>query len=483
MAHGTTDGWAAEEMGQAALGDKRLNARLVSICDRFSEAPECPINQACEDWAETKAAYRFFGNQAVIAADILEPHRQMTAQRAQPYKTILAIQDTSYFVYTSHHKTAGLGRMSLKKGKNVQKIYSNGLIMHACLGVTTEGLPLGLLDQRVFVRKLLSAKRRRLADVTPIEKKESYRWLESLRNTHAIMGDTQVVTVCDREGDIYGLFELSDCLQSPVLVRANVDRAVNKKSRYAEKDVVSLWGFMRDRPAAGTKTIAIPQRKATAHVKARNARTAILTVKFGAFGFSPPRNNIKHRKSHLPDLPMYAVYAYESEPPENEEPVEWMLITNLPVTTFQEACEKVAWYCLRWRIEMYFKVLKSGFNVEDCRLATGDRRTRYLTVMSVVAWRLFMITLIARTAPATPCTEFLTDPEWKVLFRCVNKGKPLPHAIPAVRDVVVWIARLGGFLARKHDGLPGILTLWRGWKRLADLTDGWRIASGTVSCG
>ena len=350
MTHRTTDGWAAEEMGQVALGDKRLNTRLISICDRFSEAPECPINQACEDWAETKAAYRFFGNQNVTAANILEPHRQMTAQRARLYKTILAIQDTSYFVYTSHRKTAGLGRMSMKKGRNVPNIYSNGLIMHACLGVTTEGLPLGLLDQKVFVRKVRSAKRRRLADVTPIEKKESYRWLESLRNTHAIMGDTQVVTVCDREGDMYGLFEMSDRLKSPVLVRANVDRAVNKKSRYAEKDVVSLWGFMRSRPAAGTKTIEIPQRKATAHVKARSARTAVLTVKFGAFGFSPPRNNIKHRKAQLPTLPMYAVYAYESEPPENEESIEWMLITNLPVTNFQEACEKVAWYCLRWRI-------------------------------------------------------------------------------------------------------------------------------------
>lgn len=289
MTQGTTAGWAAEELGQVALGDKRLNTRLISICDRFSEAPEFPINQACEDWAETKAAYRFFGNQSVTAADILEPHRQMTAQRAKLYKTILAIQDTSYFVYTSHRNTAGLGRMSMKKGKNVPKIYSNGLIMHACLGVTTEGLPLGLLDQKVFVRKLLSAKRRRLADVTPIEKKESYRWLESLTNTHAIMGDTQVVTVCDREGDMYGLFELSDRLKSPVLVRANVDRAVNKKSRYAEKDVVSLWGFMRSRPAAGTKTIEIPQRKATAHVKARNARTAVLTVKFGAFGLGRAR--------------------------------------------------------------------------------------------------------------------------------------------------------------------------------------------------
>jgi hypothetical protein len=154
-----------------------------------------------------------------------------------------------------------------------------------------------------------------------------------------------------------------------------------------------------------------------------------------------------------------------------------MLLTNLPITNFQEACEKVHWYCLRWRIEMYFKVLKSGFKVEDCRLATADRLMRYLAVMSVVAWRLFMITLIARTEPDTPCTEFLSDPEWKILFRTVNKRKSLPEKVPAIGEVIIWIARLGGFLARKSDGMPGTLTLWRGWKRVTDLTEGWNLAT------
>lgn len=476
MASETTDGWAAEELRQADLGDKRLNDRLISICDRFSESPESSINQACEDWAETKAAYRFFQNQDVEARDILEAHRMKTAERAKPHKTILAIQDTSYFIYTSHTKTKGLGAMSLKKGRHAEKIFSNGLVMHTCLAVTTDGVPLGLLDQNIFVRKLRSAERRRLADVTPIEEKESYHWLEALKNTHAIMGDTQVVTICDREADMYALFELSDSLKSPVLVRANVDRGINKKSRYAEKDVARLWSFMRDRPAAGTKTIQIPERKATQHAKARKARTAILTIKFGSFVFNPPRNNLNYRHSQPSNLAMYAVYAYEVNPPENEEAVEWMLLTNLPVTNFQEACEKVLWYCLRWRIEMYFKVLKSGFKVEDCRLATADRLTRYLTVMSIVAWRLFMITLIARTEPDMPCTEFLSDPEWKILFRTVNKGRLLPEKAPAIGDVVIWIARLGGFLARKSDGMPGTLTLWRGWKRLTDLTEGWNLA-------
>lgn len=483
MAKEPIAGWATEEMGQVDLGDKRLKDRLISICDRFSESPESPINQACEDWAETKAAYRFFKNQDVNHESILEAHRQRTAERAKPHKTILAIQDTSYFIYTSHTETKGLGAISLKKGKHVEKIFSNGLVMHACLGVTTDGLPLGLLDQNVFVRKLRSPERRRLAAVTPIEEKESYRWLESLKNTKAITGDTQVVTVCDREADMYGLFELGNRLKSPLLVRANVDRAVNRKSRYAEKDVVKLWSFMRDRPVSGTLTVELPKRKATAHAKERNARTAILTVKFGSFVLNPPRNDIKHRTINLPDLPLHAVYACEAAPPKNEEPVEWMLLTDLNISNFDEACEKVRWYCLRWRIEMYFKVLKSGFKVEDCRLATADRLIRYLTVMSVVAWRLFMITLIARTAPATPCTEFLSDTEWKVLFRSVNKEKPLPKKIPVVGEVVVWIARLGGFLARKSDGMPGTLTLWRGWKRLTDLIAGWGLALRTLRCG
>lgn len=180
---------------------------------------------------------------------------------------------------------------------------------------------------------------------------------------------------------------------------------------------------------------------------------------------------------------MHAVYAYEIKPPEQEEPVEWMLLTNLPVSNFQEALEKVRWYCLRWRIEMYFKVLKSGFKVEDCRLASADRLVRYLTVMSIVAWRLFMITLIARTDPQTPCTAFLSALEWKVLFRRVNKGTSLPENAPSMGEVVVWIARLGGFLARKSDGRPGTVTLWRGWKRLTDLTEGWGLAVSAMSCG
>ena len=200
--------WAADELAGVNLGDKRLNARLIKLCDRFSDAPESPINQACADWAETKAAYRFFQNNNVEVGKMLDAHRCKTAQRAKEHKTVLALQDTSYFVYTNHPKTGGLGKMSLKKGKNVKKIYSNGLMMHTCLAVTTGGLPLGLLDQKIFSRKLRKRNTGKANphDHLPIEQKESYRWLEALENTKAATGDIEIVTVCDREADLYDFF-------------------------------------------------------------------------------------------------------------------------------------------------------------------------------------------------------------------------------------------------------------------------------------
>lgn len=474
-------GWAAEEFADVSLGDKRLNARLIRLCDRLSDAPESPINQACVDWAETKAAYRFFQNENVEVGAILTGHRCKTAQRAKKHKMVLAVQDTSYFVYTSHPKTEGLGRMSLKKGKNVKKIYSNGLVVHTCLAVTTEGLPLGLLDQKIFSRKLRSKKTRRGKDSNPhdhlpVEEKESYRWLEALTNTKEVMGDTEIITVCDREADLYDFFKLSQQIGSPVLVRASANRTINRNSRYAEKGVVKLWEHMSQQPETGSYTIDIPKMSKRKHRKERDARTATVTVRFGYFRFNPPRNNAKHKKEHLPDIEMNAVYVLEPNPPDGEDPIEWMLLTNLPVRSFDEAYEKVRWYCLRWRIEMYFKVLKSGFRVEACRLGHAERLARYLTVMSIVAWRLFMITLIARTNPAAPCSTLLADYEWKVLFLKATKKKALPKKPPRIGDVIIWVAKLGGYLARRSDGPPGTITLWRGWKRLADLTEGWNLA-------
>ncbi len=475
--------WAADEFDKIDLGDKRLDKRLVKLCNSFSEAPESPINQACEDWAETKAAYRFFQNENVDVGQIMAAHRSKTSLRAANHSTILALQDTSYFVYTNHPKTQGLGKISMKKGAHIDKIYSNGLVMHTCLAVTTEGTPLGLLDQKIFARKLRPNHQRRktagkhIQDVLPVEEKESFRWIKALDTTVIASAETQVVTVCDRECDFYDFFKAANKNGLSVLVRASQNRTVNRGSRYAEKDVEKLWDHIASQPDAGSYAVDISAVKQTKHSKGRTARKAQMGIKFGEFRMNPPRNNPKHKTEILPDIQLFAIHTLEKHPPTGEDPIEWMLLSNQPVTTLEEACERIRWYSLRWRIEMYFKVLKSGFRVEACRLGTADRLIRYLTVMGIVAWRLFMITLIARTNPSLPCSQFLSEQEWTVLsLKSSRNGSP-PKSPPTIANALIWIARLGGYLARKGDGSPGTLTLWRGWKRLTDLTQGWCLAN------
>ncbi len=251
MQTGENDKWAREEFGNVDLGDERRRTRVIKLCGRLSERPESSINQAGVDWAETKAAYRFFHNDNVEVQTILAAHRAKTAARAEQHRTVLALQDTSYLVYTSHRQTTGLGKLSLKKGKRIEKLHSQGLVMHSCLAVTTEGLRLGLLDQQIFAREAVAEDHPEHRTVTPLEDKESYRWLASLRNSRPACGETQLVTVCDREADIYELFQLGAELAAPVLVRANHDRPVNKRSMYAEKDIVKLWALLEKQPLLG----------------------------------------------------------------------------------------------------------------------------------------------------------------------------------------------------------------------------------------
>ncbi len=475
-------GWAADEFKEINLGDKRLNERMFKLCDTLSESPESPINQACNDWAETKAAYRFFQNDSVETKQILSVHRKKTAERAAKEDRVLVVQDTSYFIYSNHPKTKGLGDIGYKKGTKTERIYSRGLVMHASLAITDSGTPLGLIDQNIFARQSRSENHKNIRETLPVEEKESFRWIKALKATMNASIDKQVITICDRECDFYDFFKAAKEVGAPVLIRASQNRTVNRTSRWSDKNITKLWDLLENQASAGSYTIEVTPRNKKAHCKGRLGRNAEMSVKFTSFKMNPPKNNPKHGIETLSDITMYAVYALEKNPPEGEKPVEWMILTNMPVTTFSEAKEKVKWYSLRWRIEMFFKILKSGFNVESCRLGNADRLICYLTVMSIIAWRLFMITLIARTDPAIPCSVFLSDSEWKVLGLKVLRKDISSHP-PNIAEAVNLIAKLGGFLGRKNDGLPGTLVLWRGWKKLIDLAEGWELAQQTETCG
>jgi hypothetical protein len=175
---------------------------------------------------------------------------------------------------------------------------------------------------------------------------------------------------------------------------------------------------------------------------------------------------------------LHAILLREEDPvPDVDEPIEWLLLTNTPVASFAEAQQVVEWYCCRWQIEVFHKVLKSGCRVEECRLQTADRLYNWVALMSVIAWRLHWMTYIHRCQPDLPCTAVLTTIEWKALYTRIHKSTQWPDTVPTVHQAVRWIAQLGGFLGRKSDGEPGVTTLWRGWLRLQDIAATWDLVN------
>jgi len=207
----------------------------------------------------------------------------------------------------------------------------------------------------------------------------------------------------------------------------------------------------------------------------RPARQATVSVRFTQVKFRPPW---RPNQQKLPPVTLNAILVREENPPpEIDEPIEWLLLTNTSVQNFEEAVRVIGWYSCRWHIELFHKILKSGCTVEACRLQKAERLHNYIALMSVVAWRLHWLTYFNRTDPHLPCTVILTATEWQALYRRIHRTPSLPASPPTVRQAVRWIAQLGGFLGRKRDGEPGITVIWRGWQRLQDMADTWSLVN------
>jgi len=473
--------WATSEFEGIELGDKRLTDRLITITDQFASSTQSPINKACEGWGDTKAAYRFFQNDNINYIDIVKHHSLLTTKRADSEEVVLAIQDTTYFNYTSHPKTTGLGLLSRFTGKHKKDILTLGLYMHTTLALNTDGVPLGLLNQKISSREVRSEesielKRRSHGTTLPIEEKESVRWLDSMKATASLFSgkNKKVVTIADREADIYDLFVAAEELSTHYLIRAARNRRINKTAIHSENSGELLWDFMSRQIIEGEIEVDVPCKGKTPK------RKAACSIKCGKINVLPPRS-YKGVKPKSGSLTLYVVQVVESSPPEGSEKIEWVLYTNIPVNSYGDAIEKIKWYCLRWRIEVYFKVIKSGFNVESCRLQSADRLIRYLAVVSIVAWRVYWLTLASRTPPSANVSEFLNEHEWKVLFVKYNPLNKIPQSAPPIKKLIAWVAQLGGFLARKGDGDPGVVYMWRGLEKLSDMVAGVQLRG--IICG
>ena len=455
--------WAQQEFEGAGLGDARLDKRLIQIAGAFMNSPQSSIPGSCGGWAGSKAAYRFFDNEKVEPGLIVERHRKNVLERAESEPVVLALGDTTMLDYTNHPYAIGLGPLS--------DVNHQGMLVQPCLVVTPHRVPLGIIDLQTWVRDFSDfGNSKDTKDNRPIEEKESFKWMESLqaaeRFQQEIGDETQVVSVFDREGDIFDVLHAAttEGQKSRILIRAKNDRAVKDD----EDHVGHLWDILREKPIV--ETLVVTQSRQ----RDQKGREATVSVRFSEISISAPRRRPKSAGRN--PISAFAVFVHEDNPPKGVDPISWMLLTTVPVRTVDDALQIVSWYACRWMIEILFKVLKSGCESEERQLETYKRLERCLAVDIIVAWRILFLTTVGRDTPDLPCTVVFDEQEWKALWVFVYKSpEKIPQDPPSLREVSRTIGRLGGHLGRKQDGEPGVVTMWRGLQRLPDITKMWII--------
>jgi hypothetical protein len=465
--------WSEREIDEGAFKDARLGRRFAELLKQISGGMGGSIPFACQDWASTKAAYRFFANGRVEEADILSGHFAATRTRYDDCKgPILLIQDTTEFSYQRANTNAIGITKSVNSGRakdgRLRHHTVCGMLMHSSLAVTTEGLPLGLAAVKFWTRKKFkgTAQLKKKINPTrvPIEKKESVRWLDNLRQSIDLLGQPErCIHIGDRESDIYELYCLTQELGAHFLVRTCVDRLAGDGSH-------TIAAEMEETRIKGLHHIEVRDDKG-------EVSKAALEIKFKRITVLPPIG----KQKHYPALELTVVHASERGTPKGRKPIEWKLITDLPIRKRSDAIEKISWYAMRWKIEVFHKILKSGCKAEDAKLRTAERLANLLAVFCILSWRILWLTMLNRTAPDAPPRVALTDTEIALLDQLVRDAGNRRCRPATLAFYLTKLARLGGYLARAGDPPPGIVVIWRGLSRLTDIELGAEIgATGFV---
>lgn len=471
------------ELADAKLGDPRRSRRLVQVAGRMAQAPERSLSAACGGWNESVAAYRLLAAPQVTPEKILAPHRLALQERASALPCIAVIQDTTELDFTVMKHMEGTGSLN--------DDHRSGLFLQTLYAVSESGLPLGIWDLNFLQRAAKEARRAAGSHKQrPLEERESYRWLEGYRQTQALaaaLPECEVFSIADREGDLYDVFaawaEICEA-GGPVaqwLIRGKQDRALQGMGDEASPD--KLFAALSGGPKLGEMHFEMPaavqQRKAKnasrTRVKTeRRARAVVQEVRAMAVTPRPP--------GRLPAVTLWALWACEINPPEGEEPVCWLLLTSVPVTTLATAQRLIALYLRRWDIEVYHRTLKTGCRVERMQLKGAGTVRNALTIYAITAWRILYLTHLGRVCPQQPCSLVFTEAEWKAacaVARRQRKEPPLRDPPePALGEFILTVAGFGGHPGRKSDGPPGAQALWQGLTRLRDFALAWHAAHG-----
>lgn len=477
--------WAENELGGAQLGDKRLSKRLVSIAQAKALNPGVPFLQAVDGQAAAVAGYYRFVEQpaesAVTMDGIIGPHRERTLSRIQDQGTVLCIHDSTDLNYATLLACEGLGVI----GKNQTGTETGGLKLHSSYVVSAaEGLPLGLLAWKCYAPELKPEHKERDARYIPIEQKEDYRWVENLAEctTRAEeLGNASLIHVMDREGDFFGLFHAwRESGGGQLVVRAKHNRCIEKRPARGHGKAAKLFDTLEALPVMGTLQVQVPRKSARAKSgrkqpqPAREKRTATLELRWQRIRIQPPEHGLS--AGQLP-VSVWALSARETaDSAGSANPLDWTLISTLPIADEQTATLILDYYAKRWRIEDWHRILKTCCRVDEPAHRDAAYLKRLIALNMVIAWRIHLMTLLGRETPQLQPQVLFSDPELKVLgLLAAQLGSAPPRNL---EDAVCLVARIGGYQNRKHDLPPGAQVLWRGIKELTLITRGFLLAQG-----
>jgi hypothetical protein len=443
--------WAHSQFSSAQLGDRRRTQRLVKIATNLAYGSSGTLPQAFPLWKELKAAYRFFRQPKIGFEQIQSPHWQQTRHQCQQPGQYLLIEDTSELDFTDHPALEDMGPIGDGHGR--------GLLLHSTLAVRIEGwdsqdrpqgLAVGLLGQQCWGRTLVRPKnetRRQLMS----RSRESQRWAAVLEEGGPPPGCTWIY-IGDRETDFYEPIERCQRRGVDFIIRAFHDRVLAEGNGHLKERIAKA-------PVCGQFSLDLRARAGQA------ARTAQLEVRVAAMLLNGPRRLDGKR----PDFAANVVEVREVDAPPGVKPLHWLLLTSLPCATWNQVRRVIRLYAMRWWVEEYHKALKSGTKVEDSQLEVAYRIESLVAVLAIVAVRLVNTKWLARTRPDEAVDAQTFDPKM-VAVLTVMFGKPKGGWTH--QTALVSVARVGGFLARRSDGMPGWQTIWRGWQRVLWMSHG-----------
>ncbi len=467
--------WVLDEMKTADLKDQRLNHRLSEVLSQLGGHPTASIPAACGGHAEMTAAYRLFDNDKATFEAIVQPHIEATRQRIASHRVVLVVQDTSEIDVTRpEQQVAGTG--PLDGGAR------RGTFLHPLHAFTPDGTPLGTLHASTWVRDeagggCASMSRAQRAAI-PIEEKESHRWVETFRQASEEAQrcpSTQLVCLADSEADIYEL--LVEARTEPRRLDWII-RACQNRALLRDNDQETAEPYVREQvraqPVLFTHAIQVRGRRAKVSCETRGrrqprqSRQAEMEVRAACVTLRSPWRADRE----LPAVTVNVVLVSEVDPPGDDVPVEWLLLTSLPVDDIEQVRQVIQYYCVRWMIEVFFRVLKSGCRVEDRRFEHLDRLLSCLAVYLIVAWRTLYVCRLGRGCPNISCESVFEPAEWKSVWMVVQRG-PLPSEPPRLGEMVRLVAQLGGYVKRKQNNPPGPQTTWVGLQRMHDFALSW----------